>query len=143
MKLNDKQIKALKGVAEGADIYALDLAMTLRELHKKGLVSITRAQDAPKDGARRQPYFGCILNAKGGKALEENDPDNEAIEKMLNNADKCRTAIANRHNGQPARDIQDSTECPVCDAGTLDYCIAGSNGHISASCTGCGINFME
>ena len=25
-----------------------------------GLVKITKAMNAPKDGAKQQPYFGCI-----------------------------------------------------------------------------------
>lgn len=71
MKLKTKEIKALEGVREGADIYALDLAMTLRALHKKGLVSITKAMGAPEDGRHRQPYFGCILNVEGDKMIRE------------------------------------------------------------------------
>ena len=60
MNLTKKEKEALKGVKGGADIYSYPLAFTLRKLEKKGLVSICKAMDPPKDGAKQQPYFGCI-----------------------------------------------------------------------------------
>ena len=56
-----KQYSAiLKSIKNGADIYDYGVAKILRTLEKEGLVTITKAMNAPKDGSKRQPYFGAI-----------------------------------------------------------------------------------
>lgn len=47
---------------DGADVYDYGVAMTLRRLEKRGLVTITRPVTKTK-GNERMPYFGAI--AKG------------------------------------------------------------------------------
>lgn len=64
-------IEALKLVFEGADVYRMDLAGKYRELQKRGLVRIVKAKNAPKSGIEQQPYFGCIITAKGVRMLAE------------------------------------------------------------------------
>ena len=59
-----EQAKMLRLVKGGADIWGYGEAITCRELEKMGLVKIVPAMNAPKDGAKRQPYFGCIAIAK-------------------------------------------------------------------------------
>jgi len=63
------QKEILESVDGGADIYDLSLAIELRKLEKKGLVTVTRAMGAPENGAEQQPYFGCILSSKGRTTL--------------------------------------------------------------------------
>lgn len=62
---------ALRDVLNGADVYGRADAMLYRELEKLGLVNICEAMQAPKDGAKRQPYFGCIITVLGRKVLTE------------------------------------------------------------------------
>jgi hypothetical protein len=62
---------ALRAVRDGADIYERSMEGVLRDLSKLGLVDICEAMQAPKDGAKRQPYFGCILTPLGRKVLTE------------------------------------------------------------------------
>jgi hypothetical protein len=51
----------------GMDVYSYQLAKRVREFDKKnpGLVEIVPAMEAPKDGAKRQPYFGVITGPRG------------------------------------------------------------------------------
>lgn len=143
MKLNEKQVKALEDVREGSYIYALDLAMTLRELQKNGLVSITSAQGAQEDVAKRQPYFGCILNAKGGKALEENNPESQRLTETVERTEIAAKAIREHRRGYDPYCMSGDMPCPFCDGGTLIYQVSTYNDHIGAECTeGC-VNFQE
>jgi len=80
-----KEILAIKG---GADIYGLGNAAILRGMQRRGLAvnqqqkgsahipnvsiacalfTITEPMQAPKNGAKRQPYFGAIATAHGLK----------------------------------------------------------------------------
>lgn len=64
MKLTKKQKEILMLLWNGADVYNLGTAQFLREAEKEGLVEICKPQaDVP--GEKQQPYFGCILTAKG------------------------------------------------------------------------------
>lgn len=69
MKLTDKQLRILKKIRYGADIYSRPLTIECRKLAGKGLIEITEAQNTPAGGAERQPYFGIILTTKGRKLL--------------------------------------------------------------------------
>lgn len=60
--LTPEERAALKAVGKGADVYDRAIAIVLRRLEKRGLVTITRAM-MPPPGDQRQPYFGAI--AKG------------------------------------------------------------------------------
>ena len=53
----------------GADIWERYDAGFCRELEKHGLVRIVKAKHAPKNGALRQPYFGCKATAAGRKLI--------------------------------------------------------------------------
>lgn len=64
-------INALVDVKTGADIWGYADAKLYRDLGKLGLVDIVPAQNAPEDGAKRQPYFGCIINARGSAMIRE------------------------------------------------------------------------
>jgi len=59
-KLTPSEAKALDLVKDGADVYDYGIALTLRALEKRGLVTITRAMSRP-DGRKQQPYFGAIV----------------------------------------------------------------------------------
>ena len=63
--------QALEAVEEGADIYSYLLALKLREIERDrpGFVKIGKPMCAPVDGARTQPYFGCILTDGGREHL--------------------------------------------------------------------------
>ncbi len=62
---------ALRAVKGGADIYYLHDAAMYRNLQALGLVAIVEAMQAPKDEAKRQPYFGCIITRSGQDVLNE------------------------------------------------------------------------
>ncbi len=61
--------KALIDVQKGADIYELSDAKLYGDLGKLGLVTIVEAMQAPADGVKRQPYFGCITTKDGDKVI--------------------------------------------------------------------------
>ncbi len=56
---------AFVGALTGCDVYGYLEAVFPRRCQRAGLVRVTRAKDAPKDGAAQQPYFGCVATAKG------------------------------------------------------------------------------
>lgn len=71
MKITSDQAHAILAVKGGADVYGFGIAKALREVqraypraHKK-FFHIVSAMNAPKDGAKRQPYFGAIATKKG------------------------------------------------------------------------------
>lgn len=70
-KLTKEQIKAMRAVIDGADVYSRRLADRLREVegHHPELILITRAAHPPKDARATQPYFGAILTARGVVAV--------------------------------------------------------------------------
>lgn len=63
----DRELEVLQAVAEGADVYAYELAVDLREIEREspGLIFICEPKDAPQGGTERQPYFGCIATDAG------------------------------------------------------------------------------
>jgi len=63
-------VGALLDVKQGADVWGRADAILYRDLAKLGLVEITEAMNAPKDGAKKQPYFGCIITPAGRAALD-------------------------------------------------------------------------
>jgi hypothetical protein len=65
------QLAILASCEGGADVYGFADALFLRGLHQTrcGFVRIVKARYAPKNGAERQPYFGCILTRKGRDVL--------------------------------------------------------------------------
>lgn len=63
--------KALLDVKGGADIWGMADAKLYRDLEKLGLVDICPAMNAPADGAKRQPYFGCIITPLGRSVLAQ------------------------------------------------------------------------
>lgn len=67
--ITKEQAKAILEVVGGADVYGYSLAKTLRTMQRDGigvgLFEITDAMDAPKDGAKQQPYFGAIATDEG------------------------------------------------------------------------------
>lgn len=62
--------EALSDVEKGADVYEYSDAKLYRDLEKLGLVKIVKAMGAPKDGSKRQPYFGCIISELGLTVLK-------------------------------------------------------------------------
>lgn len=68
---DEKRIMAQ--IIDGGDVWGYIEAKTLRAVERDfprpRLIKITRAKNAPKDGAAHQPYFGAILTAAGRKAL--------------------------------------------------------------------------
>lgn len=67
-KLSLEEAKAIIAVKNGADIWGYHEAGLYRKMERrgiKGLFTITKAMMAPKDGAKQQPYFGCIATAAG------------------------------------------------------------------------------
>ena len=49
---------------------------------------------------------------------------------------KARNAITDKHGSvNPQQTIANFMDCPVCEAGTLNYRISCYNGHIAAQCT--------
>jgi hypothetical protein len=73
MKLTRDQLKAMREVRAGANVFSPLLARTLRDIEKKApeLLTITKATTAHCDGAGAMPYFGAILTAKGSEALDQ------------------------------------------------------------------------
>jgi len=55
----------------GCDVYGYAEARFLRECECHGLVECGEAMNAPQDGAKQQPYFGCILTPKGRKLAKK------------------------------------------------------------------------
>lgn len=76
--LTKKEKSALALVRGGADVYDYGIALTLRALQKRGLVTITKAMNAPKDGRARQPYFGAISKAEATPVYVEYLRDDHA-----------------------------------------------------------------
>ena len=68
-KLTKKEKDALEQVRDGADVYDYGIALTLRALEKRGLVTIVKAV-SPPPGNRQQPYFGAIAKVKSNDAFE-------------------------------------------------------------------------
>jgi hypothetical protein len=68
MKLTQAHKNVLKEVENGADVWGRREAILLRECAKAGLVEICDAMADPP-GEQRQPFFGCIIKAKGKAAL--------------------------------------------------------------------------
>jgi hypothetical protein len=70
LSLSDEAIDLLKSVRTGADVWERWAAKDCRHLETLGLVRIVKARSAPKDGAMRQPYFGCVATARGKAVLQ-------------------------------------------------------------------------
>lgn len=68
MKLTNEQIKLLKDVDGGADIFEHCDAVRYRELEKLGFVHVCKAMGS-YHGAMRLPVFGAILTSKGKQQL--------------------------------------------------------------------------
>lgn len=70
-KVTVEQANAIIQVRGGADVWSHFIAGTLRGLQKQRhegkdkLFQITKAMNAPKNGAERQPYFGAIATPRG------------------------------------------------------------------------------
>jgi hypothetical protein len=62
----------MAAIKDGGDVWGYGEARCLREIERRfpGLVTITKAMQAPSDGAKQQPYFGAILTNAGRKAIE-------------------------------------------------------------------------
>ena len=80
-KLTVEEKKVMRQIANGADIWEYYEARIIRGIERDlpSLVTITKAMNAPEDGAQRQPYFGAILTPAGLKAIglrrkESHDP---------------------------------------------------------------------
>lgn len=71
-QLNNDETQALKAVTHGGDVYGYKTARILRELEKRGLVSITKALFAPS-GEKQQPYFGAITTKAGRAAIARSE----------------------------------------------------------------------
>lgn len=69
--LTDDQREMLDYLAgvSGADVWGSLDAATCRSLEPLKLVEIVKAQQAPKDGAARQPYFGVKITQAGLEAI--------------------------------------------------------------------------
>lgn len=79
--LTDKEAAAILSLEKGCDVYSYALAGVLRGIQRRGLpvrdtkagrkgrgkclFTICSAMQAPKDGAKQQPYFGAIAEATG------------------------------------------------------------------------------
>ena len=61
---------ALRAVRDGGDVYDRRIAVILRALEKRGLLSIEKPA-APPSGEKRQPYFGAITTKSGLAAIRE------------------------------------------------------------------------
>mgnify|MGYP001563052022 CR=1 FL=1 len=70
-KLTGEEMKVMRLIANGADIWGFYEAGILRRVERDFplLITITKATNAPKDGAKQQPYFGAILTPTGLKRL--------------------------------------------------------------------------
>jgi len=70
-KLSEEQLQAMRLVKRGADVYASDIAGTLREIEREhpGLVDIGKPRMYAGDGADQVPYFGAICTPAGIIAL--------------------------------------------------------------------------
>lgn len=68
MNLTQAHKTVLKEVENGADVWGFIEARLLRQCESAGLVTICEAMADPP-GEQRQPYFGCIITAKGRRAL--------------------------------------------------------------------------
>lgn len=72
MRLTTEQVDALRAIEGGADVYSRVVARILRELERSHpeYLTITRAMQAPEDGAKTQPYFGAIATKRGLAAIK-------------------------------------------------------------------------
>lgn len=70
LRLTPEQVTAMLQVAYGGDVYNRETAERLREVERNfpHYINIGVARFAPRDGAKKQPYFGAILTASGLKA---------------------------------------------------------------------------
>lgn len=66
--LTTQEKAALAAVKGGGDVYDRGIAVTLRALEKRGLVSIEKPAFRPS-GEKRQPYFGAITTKAGLAAI--------------------------------------------------------------------------
>lgn len=66
-ELTAKQVALLRylGSVEGADLYNYGEAIDGRRLEARGLVVCVKAVNPPKNGAERQPYYGCAITDAG------------------------------------------------------------------------------
>lgn len=64
---------------------------------------------------------------------EEIEAEERALTAMMEAVETARACIIAVSQGK--RGASGSTECPVCDGGTLRYSIAKMNDHIHAACT--------
>ena len=62
----------MRQIANGGDVWGYGEARCLREVERRwpSLITITKAMNAPKDGAAQQPYYGAILTDAGRKAIQ-------------------------------------------------------------------------
>lgn len=67
--LTPKQLETLVGIGNGCDVWGYTDAEAARALEKVGLVKVVKAKFAPRDGAKRQPYFGAKRTAAGTRAV--------------------------------------------------------------------------
>ena len=70
-KLTAEEKKVMRQIVKGADIWGRYEAGIIRYIEREfpGLVTVTKAMNAPEDGAKQQPYFGAILTLAGLKAI--------------------------------------------------------------------------
>lgn len=82
-KLTAEHFDSMAGCINGADVYGYTDARLLREVetHKPELIEICAAQNAPSDGAKKQPYFGAILTKAGKKEVKEWRKENKQFKK--------------------------------------------------------------
>lgn len=73
VKLTDQELAVLRELEDipGADIYDYNKAVALRGIERRlpGLIEIGSAMKAPRDGAKRQPYFGVCLTDAGRQEI--------------------------------------------------------------------------
>lgn len=70
-KLTAEEKKVMHQIAKGADIWGYYEAGICRDLERDfpSLITVTKAMNVPKDGAKKQPYFGAILTPAGLKEI--------------------------------------------------------------------------
>lgn len=69
MSYNQRRMLDFLVGVPGCDVWERFDASICRELENLKLVRIVKARNAPKDGAKRQPYFGVKITAAGRKAI--------------------------------------------------------------------------
>lgn len=122
--------------------------ITLRELHQKTGIEITRLSDlrshkATPTGIEVDKIAMVLGNQIKFAGMDEADENMRQLEAMMSGMEKAYEEIKRRGYGKGNGVAKDTMPCPVCD-GTLHFRVAACNGHVHAQCDtdGC-LTWME